>query len=174
MMPDPKSLLPVAYRAASRVAKSRLLAEEAGERAFHLLTVATLRGRAPAHPERWLCVVARRSACALLRSEWGRTQALDLDEIIDMPAKFRQPRSFGVEVVREHMQDGLSPRQWDAVDAAMGCNTTRGAARCCGMDARDFRRSLNAISRKARRTMAQRVIRDRFADDAAVQFQLGG
>lgn len=173
-MPDPKSLLPVAYRAASRVVRSRLLAEEAGERAFHLLTVATLRGCPPAHPERWLRVVARRSACALLRSEWGRTQAIDLDEIFETPATFRRPHAYGTDVVREHLQDGLSPRQWDALDAAMGCNTTRGAARRCGMEARDFRRSLNAISSKARRTMAHRVIRDRFADDAAVQFQLGG
>lgn len=173
-MPDPKSLLPVAYRAASRVVRSRLLAEEAGERAFHLLTVATLRGCAPAHPERWLRVVARRSACALLRSEWGRTQTLDLDDLFETPAPFRRPHAFGTDAVREHMQDALSPRQWDALDAAARCNTTRGAARRCGMDPRDFRRSMNAISRKARRSLSKRVLRDRFADDAAVLFQLGG
>ena len=51
MLPDPHALLPVAYRAAARVVRSRLMAEEASERALHLLTVATLKGCPPHRPE---------------------------------------------------------------------------------------------------------------------------
>ena len=174
MTPDPKALLPVAYRAASRVVRSRVLAEEAGERAFHLLTIAALRGCAPTRPEAWIRVVARRSACAILRSEWAKTQAVDLEEILAQQTPFRQPRSCGAEMVREHLHGSLSPRQWEALDAALHCNSTRAAARRCGMQPRDFRRSIKAISRKARRTLARRTMQDRFADDASVQFQLGG
>src|SRR5262245_37793114 len=163
MMHDPQSLLPVAYRAAASVIRSRVLAEEAGERAFHLLTLATLRGCAPSHPEAWLRVVARRSACAILRSEWARTHAVDLEEILAQQTPFRQPRSCGADTVREHLHGSLSPRQWQALDAALNCNSTRAAARRCGMQPRDFRRSLKAISRKARRTMGRRSIEDRFA-----------
>jgi DNA-directed RNA polymerase specialized sigma24 family protein len=172
MMPDPKSLLPLAYKAASRVVRSRILAEEAGERAFHLLTLAMLQGCPPSHPEAWLRVVARRSACAILRSEWARTQAIDFEEVECHEAPFREPRTIGADTVRERLQASLSPRQRDAFEAALSCNTTRAAARRCGMQPRDFRRSLGAISRKAKVSMADRASPDRYADDVGVQFRL--
>ncbi len=173
MIPDPHSLLPLAYRAASRVIRSRHLAEEAGERAVHLLTLATLRGTPPSHPEAWLRVVAHRSACAILRSEWSRTQSLDLEEAPPLPAPVPVPRSISGDCVRERLADSLSPRQKDALDAAIACNSARAAARRCGMEPRDFRRSLGAITRKARAALADQRIEDRFADDVAVQFRLG-
>lgn len=173
MMPDPHSLLPVAYRAAAAVIRSRLLAEEAGERAVHLLTLATLQGCAPHHPEAWLRVVARRSACAILRSEWARIHAVDHEEILTQQAPYREPRPLAADMVREQMRTCLSPRQRAAFEAALSCNSTRAAARRCGMQPRDFRRSLGAISRKARRTMASGLATDSYADDVGVQFRLG-
>jgi DNA-directed RNA polymerase specialized sigma24 family protein len=169
MIQDPHTLLPIAYRAATRVIRNRVLAEEAGERALHLLTLAMLQGYPPHHPEAWLRVVARRSACALLRSEWARTRCIDANEI---PA--RQPaykrRASGSALVRECLQGMLSPRQQDALDAALHHNSTRAAARSCGMQPRDFRRSLFAISRKAREAVRRHPGADPFGDDPA---QLG-
>ena len=69
MIQNLHSLLPIAYRAAAQVARSRLLAEEAGERALHLLTLSLIQGDPPEHPKAWLRSVAKRSACALLKSE---------------------------------------------------------------------------------------------------------
>lgn len=174
MIPDPHTLLPVAYRAAARVVRSRLLAEEASERAIHLLTLVSLRGSPPTHPEAWLRVVARRSACAILRSEWARTRAVDVSEISAHEAPFQPPRQTAADVVRESLKATLSPRQNDALDAALSCNSTRAAARRCGMQPRDFRRSLGAISRKAKEAFAATPAVDHFADDANVQFRLGG
>ncbi|MBX3464646.1 MAG: hypothetical protein KF830_15865 [Planctomycetes bacterium] len=173
MLHDPHALLPIAYRAAARVVRSRLLAEEAGERALHLLTLATLRGTPPDQPEAWLRVVARRSACALLRSEWARTRSLAQEEIQAQPAPFRPPRSPLGDLVRDRLATDLSPRQRDAIDAALHCNGTRAAARQCGMQPRDFRRYLGAITRKARSKLAADLADETFADDAAVQFRLG-
>jgi DNA-directed RNA polymerase specialized sigma24 family protein len=168
MIQDPHTLLPIAYHAATRVIRNRVLAEEAGERALHLLTLAMLQGCPPHHPEAWLRVVARRSACALLRSDWARTRCIDANEI---PArKPYKPRSRGSALVRECLQGMLSPRQQDALDAAFHCNSTRAAARSCGMQPRDFRRSLFAISRKAREAVRRHPCADPFADDPA---QLG-
>jgi DNA-directed RNA polymerase specialized sigma24 family protein len=171
-MHDPYHLLPIAYRAASRVVRSPVLAEEAGERALHLLTLAMLEGFMPTHPEAWLRVVARRSACALLRSEWGRIRGIEPDQVQARPAPFQAPRNTGVDMVREHVQARLTPRQREALQAALTCNTTRAAARSCGMQPRDFRRYLGAISRKARRTLGDTPALDPHADDAAVQFGL--
>jgi DNA-directed RNA polymerase specialized sigma24 family protein len=173
MLSDPHALLPVAYRAAARVLRSRLMAEEAGERALHLLTLATLAGRPPQQPEAWLRVVARRSACALLRSEWARTQSLGQEELQAHQAPYRAPRQHLGDYVREHLEAALSPRQRDAMDAALHCNGTRAAARRCGMQPRDFRRYLGAISRKARSALPARDDDDAFADDPTVQFRLG-
>lgn len=172
-MHDPYQLLPVAYRAASAVARSRILAEEAGERAVHLLTLAVLEGSPPDHPEAWLRVVARRSATALLRSEWARTRPVAPEELAAQPACYQPPPAPRTEFVREQIAETLTPRQQDALRAALSCNTTRAAARCCNMPPRDFRRYLVTISRKAQKALEGREFEDRFADDANVQFQLG-
>lgn len=153
MLSDPHSLLPTAYKAAVEVLHSPIMAEEASERAIHQLTLAILEGSPPDSPAAWLRVVARRSACALLRSEWARTKAMDLT---DMPTQ--RPRvtpNHHASEVREALQENglrkaLTPRQRDALDAAITCNTMRAAARTCGMQPRDFRRSLGSISRRAR------------------------
>lgn len=171
-MHDPHKLLPLAYRAASRVLRSQVLAEEAGERAVHLLTLAVLDGTAPQFPKAWLCTVARRSACAMLRSEWARTHSLSPDEVVRCAAPFRPYRGAEVDMVRERVARSLSPRQRDALRAALSSNTTHAAARRCGMPVRDFRRYLGAISRKARRAFAVHEVDDPFADDPAVQFRL--
>ena len=171
-MQDLHKLLPVAYRAAATVVRSPVLAEEAGERAVHLLTLAVLDGHPPHHPEAWLRVVARRSACALLRSEWARTRAVPDDDIEDRQAPCLLPRGRSAELVREQVVARLTPRQHDALAAALSCNTTNAAARRCGMQPRDFRRSLGSISRKARRALECHRHDDAFADDAGVQFGL--
>ena len=149
MISDPYSLLPTAYRAAIAVVNSHVMAEEASERAIHQLNLAILSGCPPDSPKAWLRVVARRSACALLRSEWGRTKAMDLSEVADNNRPEARPTSH-CSWLRECLPRALTPRQKDALHAALNCNTTRAAARACGMEPRDFRRSLGSISRRAK------------------------
>jgi len=172
MIQDIHSLLPLACRAAAQVVRSRILAEEAGERALHLLTLSMIQGDPPEHPKAWLRSVARRSACALLKSEWGRTKAIDGAALQEQQAPYRLPRDAGFDFVRESLGPRLTPRQQAALAAAVSCNGTRAAARCCGMQPRDFRRSMNSIGRKAREILAQEGPADRFADSANVQFEL--
>jgi DNA-directed RNA polymerase specialized sigma24 family protein len=172
MLQDPHTLLPIAYRAASRVVRCRLLAEEAGERALHLLTLTVLEGTPPEHPKAWLRTVARRSACALLKSDWARTRGVEHEELAQRQAPYQPPRHAGHDFVRENLGAQLTPRQQSALAAAMACNSTRAAARSCGMQPRDFRRSLQAISRKAKAALGDVPARDAFADDCAVQFRL--
>lgn len=172
MIQNLHSLLPIAYRAAAQVARSRLLAEEAGERALHLLTLSMIQGDPPEHPKAWLRSVAKRSACALLKSEWGRTRAIDSTTLQEHQAPYRTPRDEGFDTVRESLQSHLPPRQQDALAAATSCNGTLAAARRCGMKPRDFRRSLHSISRKAKALLARHGGGDRFADDPNVQFEL--
>jgi hypothetical protein len=147
---NPHSLLPVAYRAALQVVRCRVLAEEAGERALHELTLATLQGQPPTHPKAWLRQVARRAACGLLRSDWGRTRAMEHGALQNQPEPEPRRTFADLDRVREALESTLSPRQRDALRAARCCNGTRAAARSCGMQPRDFRRSLLAITRKAR------------------------
>ena len=168
-MHNPHELLPFAYRAAATVTRCHVLAEEAGERALHLLTLALLDGTPPRHPRAWLRVVARRSACALLRSE-GRTRRVSPSELHEYPAHFRRRDGFGVQFVREHLAPRLTVRQREALDAALSCNTTHSAARSCGMPPRDFRRYLDTISRRARAILREDGCRD--APDAS-QAELG-
>jgi hypothetical protein len=172
MIPDHQTLLPIAYRAAAEVVRNRTLAEEAGERAFHLLAIATLQGHPPEHPRAWLRSVARRAACALLKSSWARTRTMDASDLQLFPAPYRAPRAVGIDELRESLEDRLSPRQTQALDAATHCNGTRAAARSCGMQPRDFRRQLVAITRKARTLLGERQHIDPFADDPRVLFEL--
>lgn len=153
MLSDPHSLLPTAYKAAFEVLRSPVMAEEASERAIYQLTLAILEGSPPDSPAAWLRVVARRSACALLRSEWARTKAMDLADVPTHRPRVT-PNDHKSEV-RESLHENvlrkaLTPRQRDALDAAISCNTMRAAARTCGMQPRDFRRSLGSIGRRAR------------------------
>lgn len=171
-MLDLHKLLPVAYRAAAQVLHSPVLAQEAGERALHKLTLALLHGEAPEHPAAWLRVVAKRSACAMLRSDWTRTQSLGQEELQQRPAPFRVPRGNGADQVRERLEARLTPRQRDVVQAVLSCNSTSAAAQSCGMRPRDLRRHLQAITRKARQAFATDPLDDGFADDPAVQFRL--
>jgi|GEM_PF-2745359 len=152
---DPHSLMPVAYRAASQVVQSPVLAQEASERAIHHLTVALLEGTPPESPEAWLRTVARRSACAILRSEWARTKAVDLAGMAETPRTAGSRSPAQSEWLREHLDAALTPRQREALKAAISCNTTRSAARTCGMEPRDFRRSLRSISQRARQLLAR-------------------
>ena len=153
MLFDPEALLPIAYRAASQVVHSPVLAEEASERAVYQLTMACLEGSPPDSPRAWLRTVAKRAACAILRSEWARTKAMDLDGVADCarPAGSRHPQQS--EWVREHLAPTLTPRQREAFEAAITHNTTRAAARSCTMEPRDFRRSIAAISRRGRQLL---------------------
>ena len=147
-MHDPAKLLPVARRAAATVVRSGVLADEASERAVHQLTLATLAGRPPHNPEAWLRVVARRCVYSLLRKGWGRTLPLESGShaVAREPAHAESPqtegRARGTDFVREHVQATLSPRQQDALHAALTCRSHRAAANSCGMQPRDFRRSM--------------------------------
>lgn len=164
MIENPHSLLTIAYRAAAEVVRSPLLAEEAGERALHLLTLSLLQGEPPSHPRAWIRSVAKRSACQLLKSEWGKTRTIDHSSLANRQAPYPIPRSAGFDIVRERVEPSLSPRQRAALCAAATCNTTRAAARSCGMSPRDFRRSLNSISRKARQALRGRDLPDLAAE----------
>lgn len=160
MLNDPYHLLPVALHAASAVLRNPLLAEEAGERALHQLTLQILQGVAPRHPRAWLRKVARRSAVALLNSEWARQSTRHPEEFAGLQAPYARRASHGADVVRERLQDELSPRQHEALDAAIRCSGTREAARACRMAPRDFRRQLGAITRKARQLLQDGAIED--------------
>jgi DNA-directed RNA polymerase specialized sigma24 family protein len=170
VLDNPHALLPIAYQAAARVVRSPLLAEEASERALHLLTVACLQGAAPQNPRAWVREVARRSACALLRSGWARTEPLN-ERDLSRPQRYRQSEPLG-DWVRECLGCSLSHRQQAAWTAALSSNCVRAAAKSCGMQPRDFRRSLSRIGRKARALLRTRPGGDTFADDVSVQFQL--
>ncbi|MFY9341597.1 MAG: hypothetical protein WAT39_03855 [Planctomycetota bacterium] len=174
MIENPHSYLPFAYRAAARVVQSPLLAEEAGERAVHQFTIAVLQGDPPAHPWSWLRCVAKRSALALLRSHWARQRNLDDLEPDTCPMPYAIRRGAGWDFVREALPRKLSQRQRQALAAAVTCNSTRDAARACGMQPRDFRRSLNTITRKARDLLATRRPVDALADNPEVQSLLDG
>ena len=146
----PQQFLQAAYHAAAQVVRCRVLAEEASERALHLLTLAQLQGRPPQHPYAWVRRVAQRAACGLLRSDWGRTRRVD-DAVLQAHATaVRTPPRHTLEQLHAALEPALTPRQRQAFAAIRTCNGTRAAARSCGMDPRDFRRSLQAISRKAR------------------------
>lgn len=154
-MHDPKKLLPVARRAAATIARSGVLADEAGERAVHQLTLVTLAGNPPANPEAWLRVVARRCVFSLLRKGWGLTLPLETGSNA-VAREYPAPDGAGersTDFVREQVRDRLSPRQQDALQAALTCRSLRAAARSCGMQPRDFRRSMSSITRKAREAL---------------------
>lgn len=170
MIQNPHEFLPIAYRAAAQVAQCRLLAEEAGERAFHLFTLALLQGCPPEHPKAWLRSVARRCALALLRSDWAKQKSLEQADQVPYQEPARAGSAAGVDFVRERLQSSLSlsRRQKQALEAAVTCNTTRAAARSCGMKPRDFRRSLSSISRKAREMFAARSPLDSDIDHPAI------
>jgi DNA-directed RNA polymerase specialized sigma24 family protein len=153
-MPTPTTtemqrLLQVAYRAAARVVRNKLLAEEAGERALHRYQLAILSGQIPDRPEAWIRCVATRSACGLLRSGWSRVQPLaDAGEVAERPDLPAPPVT--PDELREQLAPWLTRRQRDALEAALTCRSTREAARACQMQPRDFRRYLAAISRAAK------------------------
>jgi DNA-directed RNA polymerase specialized sigma24 family protein len=134
MIQNPYDLLSIAYRAANRVVQNPVLAEEASERAVHQLTLIMLKGCPPDEPAAWLRCVAKRSACALLRSDWARTRTMDVGDAPSPP-----PRE---------------PKAPEALDAVIHGNTMRAVARTCQMQPRDFRRSLSSIGRKARKLLA--------------------
>ncbi len=151
---DPARLLHVAYRAAARIVHNQVLAEEAGERAVHRFQLAVMAGQVPDKPEAWVRTVARRSACAILRNGWARMQPIADECWVAADAlaegdRLRQHRAG--DGLRTVLGSALTPRQRDALEAALTSRTTRAAARSCGMEPRDFRRYLAAISRRAKR-----------------------
>jgi hypothetical protein len=145
-------LLRLAYRTASRIVRNRLLAEEAGERAVHRFHLSVIAGNPPARPEAWVRTVARHSACAMLRTAWYRT--LPIAEDLDTVDRRRAAPSRRGEQLRALLDRALTPRQHAALEAALTCRTTIDAARACGMEPRDFRRYLAAITVRARRRLA--------------------
>jgi hypothetical protein len=151
-----------------------MLAEEAGERALHLLTLSLLEGSPPEHPKAWLRSVARRSACALLKSDWAKTRGIDDAELQQRQAPYPEPRHAGHDFVREDLGGHLTTRQQAALAAAVSCNSTRAAARSCGMQPRDFRRSLQAISRKAREVLARARQSGTPGGDCGARLELDG
>lgn len=150
-MHDTQRLLRLAYRTASRIVHNPLLAEEAGERAVHRLQLAILAGQGPDRPEAWIRTVARRSACAILRNGWSHVQQIHNEPVNDEEGVERRGRLR--DELRSVVGPALTRRQRDALEAALACRTTRDAAKTCNMEPRDFRRYLDAISRRARQQM---------------------
>ena len=145
---DLNKLLRVAFRSAGKVATSPLVIEEAAERAMHQFHLAVIGGAQLVHPEAWVCTVSRRMAAALLRTGWSRMQAIDEED--DLPAPIPKRPAWNRERLRDAIRAALTPRQREALDAALSCRTTRDAARSCNMSPRDFRRYLKTITAKAR------------------------
>src|SRR5262245_50591302 len=117
---DPTRLLHVAYRAAARVVRNRVLAEEAGERAVHRYLLAVIAGHTPDKPEAWVRTVARRSACAILRNGWARVQPIAEDALfVAEPGVESGPRL--ADRVRALVGSELTPRQRDALAARRAC-----------------------------------------------------
>jgi DNA-directed RNA polymerase specialized sigma24 family protein len=172
MHSNPHLLLPHAYRAASQVVHNRLIAEEASERAVFLYTLSILNGCPPDHPKAWLRSVARRSALSLLRAGWARTRSVDQGDMNKRQAPFHLPRDADTLFVRERLPASLTPRQKQALAAAVSCPSTRAAARTCTMQPRDFRRYLDAISRKGKRLAEAWRGGDPHANDTAALFHL--
>ena len=137
---DPERLLDLASRITRRILPSQMLAEEAAEQALHSYHLAVIAGEAPDQPEAWIRTVARRAACGLLRSQWTWTRRL-ADET-SLPAEERhRTRQHTPEDLRELLGDALTNP------------TMRGAARGCQMQPRDFRRYMEAITRRARKQL---------------------
>jgi DNA-directed RNA polymerase specialized sigma24 family protein len=158
MSHDAKDLRRLAYRTAARIVRNPVLAEEAGERAFHSLQLEMLAGRTPDQPMAWIRTVARNSACTILRNGWART--LPIEDALGVPA-VAEPRSGSPsgEEVRALLGADLTRRQRDALEAALTCRTTSDAARACGMQPRDFRRYLARISARARQRLEAPLLR---------------
>jgi hypothetical protein len=149
---DPARFLRIACRAASRIARNRLVIEEAAEQAVHRFHVAVLTGEPVHHPEAWICTVARRTAWTLMRSGWAKTTPIEAEEDMLLAAECER-RQWSRDRLRAAVRSALTPRQRDALDAALTSRSTREAARSCGMRPRDFRRYLAAISRRARQRL---------------------
>lgn len=148
MNTNPAELLRVAYRAAGRIVRNPVIAEEAAERAVHRLTLCILAGRAPTTPEAWIRTAAKRSACEILRNGWSRTLALD--DSHEMPDEDRTRHAALREELCEAVRPALTKRQREVLEAALSRRTTKDAADACAMQPRDFRRFLGAITRRAR------------------------
>lgn len=154
---DPVRFLRIACRAASRVTRNHRVIEEAAELAVHRLQVAMVQGANLDHPEAWLCTVARRNALALARTNWAKAQTIP-DEDIPIPEPI--PFPWTRERLRCAIRSVLTPRQREALDAALSCRTTRDAARSCKMSPRDFRRYLTAICERARKRLDREPMRE--------------
>ena len=149
---DPERLLDLASRITRRILPSQMLAEEAAEQALHSYHLAVIADEVPDQPEAWIRTVARRAACGLLRSQWTWTRRL-ADET-SLPAEERhRTRQHTPEDLRELLGDALTNRQEEALEAALTNPTMRGAARGCQMQPRDFRRYMEAITRRARKQL---------------------
>lgn len=160
---DPESLRRLAYHTAGKFLNPPVLAEEAGEQALHLLVLQCLGGMAPQSPEAWIRVVTKRVAIAVRRSGWTRVLPLDEGELAAEPhaesAHARRDRMW------DEVADRLTPRMREALWAARTHRQTCHAAAACGMHPRDFRRSLQSISKRVRRVLDPRQAQD--ACDAA-------
>ncbi len=151
---DPEPLRRVAYHTAGKFLAQPVLAEEAGDQAMHLLVLQCLAGLAPRCPEAWIRVVAKRVAIGVRRSGWTRTLPLEEDQVAcDVRCESRHARH---ERLWDVVADGLTPRMRDALWAARTHRLASQAAAACGMEPRDFRRSLRSISRRARRLLDAR------------------
>jgi hypothetical protein len=103
---------------------------------------------------------------ALLKSGWARVRSRRPEDLASVQAPYERSPHSGAEQVRDRLWAELSPRQHEALTAAIQCKGTREAARTCGMAPRDFRRQLDAITRKARRHVHAGTLDAPLWDDA--------
>jgi hypothetical protein len=87
-----------------------------------------------------------------MRSGWAKTTPIEAEEDMLLAAECER-RQWSRDRLRAAVRSALTPRQRDALDAALTSRSTREAARSCGMRPRDFRRYLAAISRRARQRL---------------------
>ena len=102
------------------------------------------------------------------RGERAWTRAADLAEVEAQRGRDAEASNTTAtrrkrlqDALENGLHDALTTRQQDALHAATSCNTMRAAARTCGMQPRDFRRSIGAISRRARALQDREPIADR-------------
>lgn len=124
---------------------------------------ACIAGEEPRRLDAWLAVCCPRAVARILRRAGSRRRPeRDAREVADAPAERIAASSVWAKwrrafrVLESTLRLALTPRQQAAMDALLAQRTMSEAARAIGASARDLRRLLLAIARKARGILARR------------------